>query len=111
LHRLFDKELVQLHAADRYARCLPKIRARGIFFIHKLHSSEGKRDFWWQMDAQRSEGGNPLRQNTLSTGLVDGGSSGIQNHCMEAAPPRCDRRNDARGPGTHNDDLTMLIHI
>src|ERR1700674_1940854 len=76
-----DKQLMQLYAAHRKARCARKFRPCGMFLVHKPDSTECKGVFRRQADAEHSEGSNTLGQNALSAGLVDRGRSGIQNNC------------------------------
>ena len=56
------------------------------------------------------ESGNTLGQDALSAGLVDRGNSGIQNRYLQVEPARRDRRDDARGSRSDNDDLALFRH-
>lgn len=107
---MVEEQLMQFYAAYGKARRARKIRAYGMFPIHKPDSAERKGAFRRKGYAEPAQSGNPLRQDALSAGLVYWGYACIQNRYLQIKPARGNRRNDARRSRSDNDDLTLSRH-
>src|ERR1700674_70072 len=75
-----DKQLMQLYAAHRKARCARKIRACGMFLVHKPDSTECKGVFRWQADAEHPAASNTVGQEPRPAELVNRGRSGTKTN-------------------------------
>lgn len=110
IHGVVHEDLMQLCAADGKARSAREFRARRVVLVLKLDSAEGKAAFRRQLYSQLAQSSDALRQDTLSTGLVDGGRSSVQNGCRQSLPPRRDSRYDPGRPRSDYDDFSVLSH-
>src|ERR1700676_1006008 len=87
-----------------------KLRVRGGLAAGKPDSSEWGGDIGIQMDSERAQCGNSLRQQSFSARFVNRRSAGVKNNRSETFLIRGDRRRDSRRPRSNYDDVGVWVH-
>jgi len=100
-----DQKLVQPDSPQSESWCLRELCVRGTFAAGKPDSSEGDGEIRVHMDSERAQRGNSLRQQPLSTRLIDRRSPGVENDGSKSSLICRDRCRDPRRSCSNNDDV------
>ncbi len=105
-----DQNLMQPDTPQCESGRVRKLCARGRSSSGKPDSRERNGVIGIQMDSERAQRRDPLRQQTLSARFVNRRSAGVQDNRSKSLLIRCDRSRDPRGSRPNYDDVAMWVH-